>query len=1044
MANINELKKKFYYRFFPDYKDFMANTNLDPSKHTALNDALGRQDEKMVESGKDPLVRGKDTGKGSLAYPKIHGHFDDQTLAASVEEFFDIVSTSDGVSQKVSQILTFLEKATGNGSEEEMANLTEDIVIKLIIKHFWEIKGWPNLFSYDMTKCYTQKEFEQGTYDYKTLINGPLTCMLGDSYFYRTFLHICRKMRNENTHGENSLFGLQDGYVLNRFKLFVYVGTVLLLRKELSSPYRFSPRELTIYYDKDGLEVKLFDNDDEIEPIREDGHHAVYNVVWYKDYRVETIASQSKDFNLTWQSQSPSITIKQGDIDVNNNEIQVNTSSGEIHSYAILESVDKGLRALEHIGKSSDEISQKLDALSSIDEFLKAGRNDYTALIEKQGKYIDAINEIVEKFIENKGKNASFDQLDEWLKQQNTKTDVIIQQGKKQNVLQTIILVIAILLLIGMLAVLIWGRANGKSVPNNLSPDQLVSRGDSLLKSGNYEDAGLFYKEALTGYKAIAASDPSACIRLAEMYAGGKGAQSVDSALHFAQLAKTEATGRGHGMYVYLLVLNGLFEDAEKQIPLAVDPNDAYLQLAEACYTIFCHPDIANRQKIEKAFSVIESSDLIEAQLTQAIIYQDGVVHEDSAVTDYDKAQFIIAPDFAKAFKTLGELQPSYPISYMAAGDLAKDFGFFDHAMEYYCMALQCGIEQAAPQVLLMQSICSDPMAAKHKKLIQRARGLANEQVNIAAKTSNSISYRNKGSIKHAIETQEKVIKTIENKETDVFISNLEMNKRHLVELLLLSGDSASEARAVSITADLERSADTTAIQSYLQAICHMLKKDADDSIIDSLICLAADREFLPAIATRLNIKHQNEETAKADVYDWNYSADIPESIYSKSPEIAYLIADMCVRDEAFKKYVSEEDAVNLYIKCLPYTPREYRIQDLIGNFFSKLAHKKNTTSIVEPPVDKFKTLYEQSQIGIRAALSHQQFEMARHFCLYSYLLLESAYSIHGEKIAPMEEFIPVSDGRIDYYLSSGRVIDNFMDYFYYPLSYPTSYYLTK
>lgn len=1051
MTDINELKKNFYNRFFPDYKDFMANTNLDPSKHTALNGALMRQNEKIVKSGKNPLVEGKDSGKGNLVYPNIHCQFDDQILAASIEEFFDIVSTSEGVSQKVSQILTFLEKTTGNGSEEEMANLTEDSIIKLIIKHFWEIKKWENLISYDKTKCYTKEGFDKGEYDYKALINGPLTCMLGRSYFYRTFLHICRKLRNENTHGENSFFGLQDGYVLNRFKLFVYVGTVLLLRKELPSPYNFSPRELTIYYDRDGLEVTLFDNDNEINPIREDDHHAVYSVIWYKDYRVKTVASQSKYFCLTWQSQSPSIIIKQGAIDVKDNEVQVNTSSNEVRSRAIMKSVYKGLQALENLGKSNDEISQKLDALGGIDEisqkldalkgideFLQTARDDYAALIKKQDNYIDATNKIVEAFKEKNGKDASIEQLIEWLKLHNKNTDDI---GKKLTILQTIILIVVFLLLIGMVSFFFRGRFENKTAFTGLTPLQLVLKGDSLLRLENYEEAGLFYKEALAGYKEIAASNPNACIKLAEMYTLGKGAYSLDSALHYARMAKSEPSGCGHGWYVFLLTLNDKLDEAEKQIPLAVDSNEEHMKIAKSFFILSHNPDITNKEKLEKSFKELQSSGLPEARMSCVYEFLLGIFVEDSTAYDINRARFIIAPDYAKAIKTLSDLQKSSPISYIVSGDLAKDFGFYNTAMMYYCMALQCGIDQAAPSILLMENVCNQKTTKKYKKFIRQARGLTNEQNNILAKTKHSIDYRGSGSIKYAIQTQEQIIKSIENHEESFFSMKLSPNKKRLATLLMLSGDSANKERAIGMVSALENSTDTLAISSYLQAICHMLKNDADDNVIDSLVWFAADRGFLPAIATRFKTKHPIEKASKPNEYYINYRIN-PETDLSESPEIAYLVANMCMRDEAFIGCLGDGFVDSLYEQCLPFTPREYRIQDQIGNFFYGLAHQKNEISIVKPELKTIQELYDQSQIGLRAALYHNQVEMARHFCLYSYLLLESANSFHGKLLAPIEMFKPFSNGRIDYYLKSGRMIDSFKDYFYQPLEYPISYYL--
>lgn len=641
------------------------------------------------------------------------------------------------------------------------------------------------------------------------------------------------------------------------------------------------------------------------------------------------------------------------------------------------------------------------------------------------------------------GQEAIVGRLDNQSGEISDRVDVQISIQKKQGFLLKAILTIASILLLGMICYLIWGKTPKDAVPD-LSPDQLVVKGDSLLKMKDFEQAGRHYRKALDGYKKVASEDPHACLCLSDMYYQGKGAFSKDSALHYARLAKSEPTGEGHGRYVLALMNNGLFAEAERQIPLAVNPDNEYMKISESTYVMFNDSITPERKSIDKAMESLQSLDTPVSDLMLSTVYLEGVLqNSDSTSIDINNCKFILAPDYAKAFKTLRKLESSSPISFLLSGDLAKAFGFFDKAMEYYVKALQCGIEQAAALILLTNEYCSQACIQKYQDIIKLARGLSNNQQNIAASARQSSVYRNKGSLKHAIETQESLIESVEKGGHDGFITDVKENKRRLACLYMLSGDTASRSRAVRMVSTLEDSRDTLAIRRYLDAICHVLNDDAGDDVIDSLVDLAADRGFPPAIATRLCSISSEKMTGQKFEQLWKYGMEVPESIYSKSSEIAYLIADMCVRSEAFPQ-VSGGEQERIFYRCLKYTPREYTIQFVIGQFFNRIAHKQGETTIMKPSMKDFNGIYEMSQIGLKAALVHHQSEMARHFCLYSFLIQETMYNIYGEMSSPMDEFIPYSDGRIDLYLKNGGVIYDYMSYFYQPLAIPYSYYAMR
>ncbi len=641
------------------------------------------------------------------------------------------------------------------------------------------------------------------------------------------------------------------------------------------------------------------------------------------------------------------------------------------------------------------------------------------------------------------GQEAIVGRLDNQSGEISDRVDVQISIQKKQGFLLKAILTIASILLLGMICYLIWGRTLQDAVPD-LSPDQLVVKGDSLLKMKDYEQAGRHYRKALASYKVAVSNDNHACLRLSEMYYLGKGAYSMDSALHYARLVKSEQTGEGHGRYVLALLAKGQYAEADREIPLAVNPDDAYMKISESAYDLFNDSATPDKQSLDKAIESLQSSKRAESDLLLTTAYMDGITQNDDSLSrDIDKSIYVFAPDYAMAFQTLSRLQQTCPVSFMISGDLAKDFGFYDMAMNYYEKALQCGIEQAASPILLMSGFCSQACVQQHQDIIKQARGLSNNQQNIVARTRQSVVYRSKGSLKHAIETQESIIESLEKEKYDDFTTDIKVNKRRLVSLLLLAGDSTSQSRAIGMVSALEDSRDTLAIQWYLDAIGHVLKDDTNTVTIDSLVDLSADRGFLPAIATRLCSAAPDEMTEQEFKQLWEYGINVPESIYSRSSEIAYLIADLCVRRETFQ-VPSKDDSKPIFYRCLKHTPCEYRMQYLIGQFFDGIAHKQGETTIEKPSMDALNNIYEASQIGLKAALAHKQAEVARQFCLYGYLIQETMFNMHGKMSSPMDEFIPYSAGRIEHYLQSGGVIHDFMTYFYQPLAIPYSYYAMR
>lgn len=854
------------------------------------------------------------------------------------------------------------------------------------------------------------------------------------------FLRFNKILRNESgVHELTSLISEKKYIDIINETLYTYIGVVYAFLEKLGK-IDDDPTGgvclFSVYYDRvsdESVSPKVFEKEGDrtsiIEPKTAVPSHRLYELSRSKDYVIDFgNGILPKEIEGKYLLEPLPLCILKNEVATfYRNKDEVSTRDKESYMF---------LSELEGIHIQEIKQTELLEDTKGILEIVADNTGGMSDKLEDIADNTKGINDNLETI--NARDSESGKKIDDISKIQD---EQIILQKKGNNLLKIILGLVGVLF-VGMLVFLIWGKTSEKTVPNNLSPDQLVSSGDSLLRLENYEEAGLFYKEALAGYKEIAASNPNACIKLAEMYTLGKGAYSLDSALHYARMAKSEPSGCGHGWYIYLLTLNGHLEEAEKQIPLAVDTNDVHMKLAKSYFILQHNRDIANKEKLEKAFTELQSLELSEAKMSSVYEFLWGKVVKDSTANDINRARFIIAPDFAKGIKTLADLRKSCPISHMVSGDLAKDFGFYDTAMMYYCMALQCGIDQAAPPILLMENHCNQKTAKKYKKFIQQARGLANEQNNILAKTKHSISYRGSGSIKYAIETQEQIIKSIENNEEDYFYVKLAPNKKRLATLLMLSGDPANKERAIGMVSALENSTDTLAILSYLQAICHMLKDDADEKVRDSLVWFAADRGFLPAIATRFKTKHPIEKASNPNEYYINYRNKFPEAAFAKSPEIAYLVADMCIRDEAFIGCLGDSYVDSLYGQCLPFTPREYRIQDQIAHYFLRLVHKKNEVPIVKPQLKTIQDLYDQAQIGLRASLDHNQVEMARHFCLYSYLLLESAFSIHGELLAPIKMFIPFSNGRIDYYLNSGRMIDNFKDYFYQPLEYPISYYL--
>ena len=924
-------------------------------------------------------------------------------------------------------MLDFINPDKAEGIDEDMfGNLIKtDAVPQMLLEHFSDA-GSP--IPSKAKECIDQIQ--------KMLNGNPITL----------FLFFNKRLRNDSgvhatksyiTKGENRRGIIKE-------MLYTYVGVVYAFL-DRDGRIDIDPMDgvstFSLYYDRvkedlltPGISEMTAEGLREVEPREEVPSGKIYELsrenTYYIQFRNGDPSRQIESRYLP--EPSPLCILKDGVPTFYRNRGEVSEKDqGRYTILAELEGIHDDLSTQTWIlGKSEQHLEKQ-------EELHKESVSQQKILVEKAEEQTQILGNIAN------GQEAIVESIDNHSGKISDGVDVQISIQKKQGFLLKVILAIAGILLLGMICHLIWGRMPEDSV-TDLSPDQLVMKGDSLLKMKDYEQAGRHYRKALAGYKKVASEDSLACLRLSDMYYQGKGAYSMDSALHYARLVKSEKTGEGHGRYVLALINNGLFAEAERQKLLAVNPDDAYMRISESAYVLFNDSITPDRKSIDKAMESLQSLDTPISDLLLSTVYLEGIFqHIDSTSKYIDKSNFILAPDYAKAFKTLRTLESSSPASFVLSGELARKFGFYDRAMEYYVKALRCGIELVAGPILLTSAYCSQACIQKHQDIIKQARGLSNSQQNIAASLMQSSAYRNKGSLKYAIETQESLIEYLEKGGHDDFFTDIKESKRRLACLYMLSGDTASRSRAVRMASTLEDSRDTLAIRWYLDAICHVLNDDAGDNVIDSLVNLAADRGFPPAIATRLSSISSEKMTGQEFEQLWKYGMEVPESIYSKSSEMAYLIADMCVRSEAFPQ-VSDGEQKRIFYRCLKYTPREYSIQFVIGQFFNDIAHKQGETTIKKPSMKALNSIYEMSQIGLKAALVHQQPEMARQFCLYSYLIQETMYNIYGEMSSPMDEFIPYSAGRIEHYLHNGGVIHNLMTYFYQPLVIPYSHYLVK
>ena len=239
-----------------------------------------------------------------------------------------------------------------------------------------------------------------------------------------------------------------------------------------------------------------------------------------------------------------------------------------------------------------------------------------------------------------------------------------------------------------------------KSYESKKNTNALISIGDSLLNIAwdkDYrlsEQVGQTYREAIGQLRRLAEQhNSSASIDLCHLYISGKGCYNLDSAFYYAQKKEVRETKEGQGLYAYLLFKRSEIEMARKEFLRAIDPEEPYICLTKALYDM--HNSInnqttmhASKQTCESAYQRLSSINNDDAIFEKAIIDLWGIRDSED--------DFIIHPNFGKAFNALYGLANRNPFAILVLGDIYNMMGDVGIGLNYHWAAFYCGVQEKA------------------------------------------------------------------------------------------------------------------------------------------------------------------------------------------------------------------------------------------------------------------------------------------------------------------------------------------------------------
>lgn len=1025
MINIKELKNKFYNQHFTEFLDFVNNTDLRFDWNLVLNNTLSRLNKMMQEKG-EPLYSitreevVKDGKKSTLIKgPGLKANAEEQEAVVSIEEFFDIVEYNKELAKLVDRILTYMEDQKGNGSEPELAQTTEDLIHKEICRYFWEKQGKLRL-EYKEQEKEQKNEQEKGKendatdvqeqdqtqetnlkkfYDYdwldtkdataKNIISGPLFLLMGRYHYTISLLHICRKIRNRDIHGEERFFGLRDGYIINCFRLFTYIATVMLLRRNLQEQYnlpkyKFVPRDLKVIA-PENAEVKLWCGREEITPDSHKNNPLSYKVFWYKSYKLEIEIKEKliENFEPNWTYQTPTAACHKGKLEVIPNDSQGSSLLRNSSFHEVMKAVNHGLEDMRRIGDTAErieqqtgDISDKLDILEEIYRFLQ----------EKYGQqeiFNHQVTELLKLIVEQNGKGK------------DVKT-IIDQEGIKgrRKWIRWGIFLILICFAIG----LVTYSFKDAIIDHFLTAEEIIEKTDARflklffetpqekqpISFNDISEIGTEYRRAIKKYEdslKVDSNNINAHLALAHMFIQGKGKYSLSEALVHAQSAANHSS-RGKGLYCYLLHSLGkdslcydyMFEHYLSPDSFVVG-EDEYLTLTKALWLVYGHDEESRRQRTLtstlKGLKIINS--LFETNLDAA--FERADMSALGVRDDEKKRYYYIAPDPIYSFYCLHYLtEHSYPIALLLLSEAEYNLNCIEAFINSCSFAVGAGISQAAP--LLRSRIeqvfagTDNSQAIKYLQQIQELEEGNNFGTKIARlfRAFNSHGQRTR---QQTLQELDSLIARAEKGETDQYLVDLEDLYRARISLCLQLNDTL---RATELAMQKDACQDTLAVRQYIKAVWLMCYKDStthQDSIMsERLINISARRGYSQAIYTWLqsNTGVDVVTLLGSSTWDYSYSSNLKSAtgnmISLSKPDPSEWMTDSLWQNQPLLAWALAEywngQKEDLF---LPYTPEEYQAMIHLMDY-------KKEEPYIRSQLEDYKW---HCQWGIAHAIEHRQ-----------------------------------------------------------------------
>lgn len=717
-----------------------------------------------------------------------------------------------------------------------------------------------------------------------SIINNTIIDFLSGRNIICDYLDILRIQRNILAHISSNVTKSEDRIVFAKFVLFTLLGSFYICRRNLINQAAYNKTEcnektFSVYFnsklnddiadlpenEKQSItsslpDIKLY-KEVEVNPKNKYSSHIEYTILKNGKYRLEFGEGASKV--------SVDVPTESFWLSPSNKPIAIWTGV-KTYFFSDISTIYSELDPYIHNANK-----EEINALNSLVTTLNHLINDLSNKTEANSSMINHLVEATKS-------------IEESLKNLNTKVGVISKDIKSilsavKNILFTAKILIGILCVIIVIA---FSFFMYKELSHDPNPESFIEKGDRYLKDYKPEKAGEAYRKAIAGYEALLKTDSNninANIGLATMLMRGKGKYDLERAKQCAKRAYVDK--RGQGLYVYLLVLSGNYEEANKCINSIHNLNDEYAKIADALLTFYGFGREQTIETIHQAISNISNLPIQEAALEIAIMNLTGV-----PIKDKDNS-FYIYPDPMLGINYMGILaQDSLNLTAMASlSNFLSTMGNLNAAFNTGYAALVSGMDIIAPS-LIIQTLNdvdlekSDDYYAQRLEKISRIAEQNNSVLTNLSRFCHSVyNYnhnRNGVTAKQLVNDLDAIIKEIENSDDDNLVKQLENLNTLRVSLCLQCGDLS---RATQLAMELDNCDDSLAVSNYLMGIC--FAKGYGDIPIDTIasmqyICKAADSGYPKAIYTRLRnaspLEYKIEKNSYHNAaYALTYSKDL-------------------------------------------------------------------------------------------------------------------------------------------------------------------------